>query len=103
MFKQVCDEKDINNRTVCFPEPIDPETETPKVLYDTDNICPDFTGKEACCNPIQTKILSINFNSIDNVFGSLFGGCDICAINLKRFWCHFTCSPNQHEFSKIFK
>ena len=26
------------------------------------------------------------------------GGCDICAINLKRFWCEYACSPNQSDF-----
>eukprot|EP00828_Plagiopyla_frontata_P009224 TRINITY_DN14744_c0_g1_i2.p2 TRINITY_DN14744_c0_g1~~TRINITY_DN14744_c0_g1_i2.p2 ORF type:complete len:260 (+),score=31.30 TRINITY_DN14744_c0_g1_i2:95-781(+) len=30
--------------------------------------------------------------------GTSLGGCDICGANLKRFWCQFTCSPNQSDF-----
>ena len=29
------------------------------------------------------------------------GGCDICAVNLYRFWCHVGCSPKQSEFSQV--
>ena len=39
-----------------------------------------------------------SFKMVDFSFGSAngigLGGCDICAANLKRFWCAFTCSPN---------
>lgn len=39
-----------------------------------------------------------NFKQIDGVFSAQGGGCDICAINLKRFWCQYACSARQHEF-----
>lgn len=32
------------------------------------------------------------------MFGSQGGGCDICGINLKRFWCEYACSPRQADF-----
>lgn len=41
-----------------------------------------------------------NFKKIDAVFGGS-GGCDLCAINLKRFWCQYACDPNQGNFSKV--
>ena len=37
-----------------------------------------------------------NFKLIDNTFGSANSGCDFCAANIKRMWCEYTCSPNQH-------
>ncbi len=52
--------------------------------------------------------MTSNFDIIDFTFGSKGdgggGGCDICAANLKRFWCkywnsllycyRYTCDPN---------
>ena len=37
------------------------------------------------------------------VFGYGDGGtgCDVCASNLIRFWCHATCSPDQKSFYKM--
>ncbi len=34
---------------------------------------------------------------------SASGGCDICAINAKRFWCEYACSPRQADFLKVSK
>lgn len=46
-----------------------------------------------------------SFLKIDTVFGSSTsggsGGCDLCAINLKRFWCQYACDPNQANFTKV--
>ena len=28
-----------------------------------------------------------SFPKLDIVFGTKNGGCDVCAVNLKRFWC----------------
>ncbi len=38
-----------------------------------------------------------DFKSIDLVFGI---DCSICALNLKKLWCEFNCSPRQSEFLK---
>jgi hypothetical protein len=35
---------------------------------------------------------------IDGVFATVSGGCDVCAINLKRLWCEYACSPRQADF-----
>lgn len=35
--------------------------------------------------------MDANFGSID----ALFGYCPLCAMNLKQFWCNFTCDKNQ--------
>lgn len=42
-----------------------------------------------------------DFKTIDATFGSDGGGCDICGSNMKRFWCHYTCNPNQSDFLKV--
>ena len=36
------------------------------------------------------SIIANNFRSIDSVFGE---DCSICAVNLKRMWCDYTCHP----------
>lgn len=53
--------------------------------------CPYLVGQELCCNDDQILVMYNNFKTID----SLFGNCAICSINLKRFWCEYTCSPYQ--------
>ena len=62
--------------------------------------CKDYVspGRLGCCSPVNDQITYDNFKQIDSIFGSQGGGCDICAINMKRFWCEFACSPRQHEF-----
>jgi hypothetical protein len=80
--------------------PIASNDTEPSVLLGPNVICPEYFNKTACCNNGQNILLKNNFDALDRVFGSEFGGCDICAINLKRFWCHFTCSPDQDKFSK---
>jgi hypothetical protein len=94
-MQQLCDV----TQPGCHPEPAD-YTE-PQILLGPDVICPEYYNKTACCNNGQNILLKKNFDSLDSVFGSKYGGCDICSINLKRFWCHFTCSPEQHTFSKL--
>jgi len=36
-----------------------------------------------------------NFKTIDSVFGS---DVPMCAVNLKKMWCRFTCDPSQYKF-----
>eukprot|EP00347_Sterkiella_histriomuscorum_P010129 403377491 len=61
-----------------------------------EEICPSYNGSEPlCCNDDQVQYLAYEFRQIDAVFGS---DCSICAVNLKRMWCDFTCSPNQSQF-----
>lgn len=45
-------------------------------------------------------ILDANFIQIDTVFGL---DCPICAVNLKRMWCEYSCSPNKANFGKFEK
>lgn len=62
--------------------------------------CAEYMEGDAlgCCNEYADKNTMMNFEAIDGLFGSQGGGCDICAINLKRFWCEYACSPRQSEF-----
>lgn len=40
-----------------------------------------------CCDEGNDEQQKHSYVELDGVFSSLGGGCDICAINLKRFWC----------------
>ena len=73
----------------------------PQILAAVDSICPDYTDQLACCSKGQNMLLRSNFDALDSVFGSKYGGCDVCSINLKKFWCHFTCSPDQDQWRKL--
>ena len=49
--------------------------------------CVEYNGKEACCDYNNDVAQARSYTEIDGIFGSLGDGCDVCAINLKRFWC----------------
>ena len=60
--------------------------------------CPDYDpNTPLCCNDDQAEILNANFIQIDTVFGL---DCPICAVNIKRMWCEYTCNPNKANFVK---
>lgn len=90
-MKQDCD----ISKPDCKPSKAD--MTDPQILPES-SICPEFSNKLACCNKNQTVLLQNNFKSIDDIFSAKYDGCDICAVNLKRFWCQFTCDPEQHTF-----
>ena len=73
------------NESDLMPLHIDKE---PFLLKDLHG-CKDYLepGRLGCCSHINDVLTEENFKQIDAVFGSDGGGCDICAINLKRFWC----------------
>jgi hypothetical protein len=93
-MKQDCDVRDPK----CKPSAAN-NTE-PQILNGIDAICPDYKDQLACCNKGQNILMKNNFDSLDSVFGSKSGGCDACAINLKKFWCHFTCHTEQDQWRK---
>ena len=95
-MEQKCDITDVN----CIPGPAD--YTDPEILTGNDVVCEEYRNQPACCNNNQNKLLRDNFIALDNVFSSNYGGCDICAINLKRLYCKFTCDPNQDQFCKFF-
>ena len=66
------------------------------------DLCPQFKpGEQVCCTETQLAVLQNNLRTIDQIFGDRGQGCDICAANLKKFWCHFTCDPNQKSFLRV--
>ena len=85
----------------CQPQPAEGVNTKPRLFNDTNTLCPEFEGKERCCTPLQLRKLQSSFTSIESIFGKSAGGCDICVVNMKRFWCHFTCDPNQASFLKV--
>lgn len=65
---------------------------------DLKNVCPEYDGKENCCNENTMTITKNNFVALDLQFGQAAAGCSICAANMRRFYCKYNCDPNQHEF-----
>lgn len=51
-----------------------------------------------CCDINNDNTQVESYREIDGIFGSQGAGCDICGINLKRFWCEYACSPRQADF-----
>lgn len=85
----------------CQPQPAEGGNKKPRLYNDTNTLCPEFEGIERCCTPLQLRKLQSSFTSLESIFGKSAGGCDICVVNMKRFWCHFTCDPNQASFLKV--
>ncbi|CAD8175277.1 unnamed protein product [Paramecium pentaurelia] len=77
------------------------ETDKDPEIIGVVEACPFFSGQPVCCTRSQDRSMVKDFKSLDATFGNDGGGCDICGSNMKRFWCHYTCSPNQSEFMKI--
>ncbi|EAR97324.1 transmembrane protein, putative (macronuclear) [Tetrahymena thermophila SB210] len=69
--------------------------------YSAPFICDKIYTGATCCNDYQNNQMASNFLQIDATFGSIGNGCDNCASNLKRFWCTYTCDPNQSDFVVI--
>lgn len=65
------------------------------------NMCPEFEGNPVCCFNYDNYQLISQFMELDYTFGGNNGGCDVCAANMKRFWCYFVCSPQQSDFLSI--
>ncbi|OMJ72846.1 hypothetical protein SteCoe_28615 [Stentor coeruleus] len=80
------------------PYKLEPSTIPFKANWSSTPACPMFAGEDVCCNNDQNLQMLYKFSLLDSTFGSQVGGCDICAANLKRLWCYFTCSPNQADF-----
>jgi hypothetical protein len=57
--------------------------------------CVEYNDKYACCDINNDRGQIRAYSEIDGVFGSKADACDVCAINLKRFWCEYACSPRQ--------
>ena len=83
-----------------IPRPANENEKEPHTIHSDNSYCPDFEGQYTCCTEYQLKTLEKNFMAIESIFGG-DGGCDICVVNLKRFWCHFTCNPNQEDFIEV--
>lgn len=56
-----------------------------------------------CCDNNNDISQIASYTQIDGIFGSNAEGCDICAINMKRFWCEYACSPHQADFLSLTK
>ena len=83
-----------------LPYPYDGDS-FPMNYTENEQICKDYIGSNVCCNKANAKLTADNFKQLDGALSSSAGGCDICAINLKRLWCEYACSPRQHEFLKV--
>lgn len=81
------------------PSPITWTVSCSEWMNDTDPLL-------GCCNSNSYSQTLVSFQKIDTIFASSTtsggsGGCDLCAINLKRFWCMYSCAPNQANFTRV--
>jgi hypothetical protein len=85
-----------------MPYPYDGE---PFPVNFTMDVCQEYNDNKSnvCCTVHNIKLTSDNFVQVDGAFATASGGCDICAINLKRFWCEYVCSPRQADFVSVSK
>lgn len=68
----------------------------PVPQFDLSELCPEFSDA-ACCDAQQ-------YNSLrENIYKSaaVLQRCPACYQNFVRFWCEFTCSPNQAVFAPV--
>jgi len=63
--------------------------------------CPEFYGKPSCCTDASNSAALENFQKIGTAFGNAGAGCDLCAANIRRFFCYFGCDPNQSDWMKF--
>lgn len=85
----------------CFPhKPADP---TPQIFNWTTMpaMCKEYLGKPSCCNDFQNTNMANQFSILVSTFGNDNGGCDVCAANLVRFWCKYTCDPDQRKYVQV--
>ena len=66
--------------------------------WDSGVACPEWNNSVSCCNENANALTYANFQKLQTAFGSSTGGCDVCAANVKRFFCTFMCSPDQDKF-----
>ena len=72
----------------CRPRKSKGENETNPHFSHGEIICPQYTNKSnLCCSKTQLFLLEDNFNLLENFYGKISNGCDICVENLKRFLC----------------
>ncbi|KAI0921783.1 hypothetical protein AcV7_008053 [Taiwanofungus camphoratus] len=57
----------------------------------------DFTEGAACCTTSQLETMRDNIGLAENIISS----CPACRNNFRKFWCSFTCSPDQAVFLNV--
>ena len=104
-IKSICElQEDCSINDTCSPKKADENHTNPKIINSSFSyICPEFENEKVCCSNRQLYKIIKMFELIDQTFGSLGQGCDICSMNIKNFWCNFICSPYQNDFLNIGK
>ena len=104
-IKSICElQEDCSISDKCSPKKADENHTNPKIINSSFTyICPEFENKKVCCSNRQLYKMIKIFDLIDQTFGSFGQGCDICSLNIKKFWCNFICSPEQNTFLNIGK
>ncbi|OBZ70169.1 Niemann-Pick type C-related protein 1 [Grifola frondosa] len=58
---------------------------------------PEFSEGPTCCTTSQLETMRDNLGLAENVISS----CPACRNNFRKFWCSFTCSPDQATFLNV--
>ena len=85
----------------CFPYKVN--NTTPKVQNWTTHppVCSEYIDKPSCCNDAANTAMYNQFSIMISTFGHDNGGCDVCVANLIRFWCKYTCDPDQRKYVQV--
>ncbi|GJE84117.1 multidrug efflux transporter AcrB transmembrane domain-containing protein [Phanerochaete sordida] len=57
----------------------------------------EFAEGPTCCNKDQVEVLQSNLDQAENLLAS----CPACRNNFRKFWCTFTCHPDQATFLNV--
>jgi len=69
----------------------------PKPCYAVTYCAKYIPGDKYCCDGRQDEAIRLNMLKLSSIFGS----CPSCMQNFERFWCEYTCSPNQSMFTNV--
>jgi len=67
-------------------------------IWTQEPACPEFVGVPSCCTEASNNAALDNFQKLGTAFGNAGAGCDLCAANIRRFFCYFACDPNQSNW-----
>jgi len=65
--------------------------------FDVSPTCPELADGPVCCDRSQYEQLELSMAKAANIFGR----CPSCYHNFRKFWCQFTCSPDQSMFLTV--
>lgn len=94
-----CGKRTVFGADLPCPNVTDPQPLTdPNAINTLRGLCgPELASSAVCCTAAQVEQLAENLKKVEPMIGS----CPACQRNFRDLFCHFTCSPDQHEFVEV--